>query len=216
MPGREHHAARLGELADAVRLSKTRFVTAELTGVQIEVPYAHDAVLKGRVHRRDRDPEYQAQDSFPAAYRTSASLFCVADGPSDGNREGRRTNCRLCPASANSGRRVSVVLGGVQPLDGVDPALGLSCLPRWSVALRIDEIERVVPRRRGRSFIPPGRQCHGANPATIARAWTAQDRLSKRFAALAARKNVKSVVAAAVARELAGSLWAETTATTEP
>ena len=53
-----------------------------------------------------------------------------------------------------------------------------------------------------------GRQ-DGASPATIARSWTAQTRLSKRFATLAARKNVKSVVAAAVARELAGFLWAE-------
>jgi transposase len=53
----------------------------------------------------------------------------------------------------------------------------------------------------------------GANPATVARSWAAQQRLCKRFAALAARKNVKSVVAAAVARELAGFLWAEMTAT---
>lgn len=52
-----------------------------------------------------------------------------------------------------------------------------------------------------------GRQ-DGASPATIARSWKAQNRLSKRFAALA-RKNVKSVVAAAVARELAGFMWAE-------
>jgi transposase len=57
-----------------------------------------------------------------------------------------------------------------------------------------------------------GRQ-DGATPATIARSWAAQNRLSKRFASLAARKNVKSVVAAAVARELAGFLWAEMTAT---
>jgi hypothetical protein len=52
----------------------------------------------------------------------------------------------------------------------------------------------------------------GARPATTARFWRAQNRLSKRFAALAARKNVKSVVAAAIARELAGFLWAEMTA----
>ena len=56
-----------------------------------------------------------------------------------------------------------------------------------------------------------GRQ-DGASPATIARSWKAQTRLSKRFAALAARKNVKSVVATAVARELAGFCWAEMTA----
>ncbi len=53
----------------------------------------------------------------------------------------------------------------------------------------------------------------GVGPATMARSWAAQNRLSKRFAALAARKNVKSVVAAAVARELAGFAWAEMTST---
>ena len=53
----------------------------------------------------------------------------------------------------------------------------------------------------------------GAGPATIARSWKAQTRLSKRFAVLAARKNVKSVVATAIARELAGFAWAEMTAT---
>lgn len=46
---------------------------------------------------------------------------------------------------------------------------------------------------------------------TIARAWTAQQRLHRRFRLLAERKNNKSVVAAAVARELAGFLWAEMT-----
>ena len=48
-----------------------------------------------------------------------------------------------------------------------------------------------------------------APPATIARSWQAQVRLSSRFHRLAAHKNVRSIVAAAVARELAGFLWAE-------
>ena len=48
-----------------------------------------------------------------------------------------------------------------------------------------------------------------AAPATVARSWDAQVRLSNRFRQLAAHKNVRSVVAAAVARELAGFLWAE-------
>jgi transposase len=56
------------------------------------------------------------------------------------------------------------------------------------------------------------RRQEGVSPATVARSWTAQVRLSSRFRQLAARKNVKSVVAAAVARELAGFLWAEMTA----
>ena len=54
------------------------------------------------------------------------------------------------------------------------------------------------------------RQRHeGVPPEVVARAWTAQLRLCGRFRHLAARKNTKSVVAAAVARELAGFLWAE-------
>src|SRR5436190_5822729 len=52
----------------------------------------------------------------------------------------------------------------------------------------------------------------GLGPDTVARAWAAQVRLSARFRALDARKHVRSVVAAAVARELAGFLWAEMTA----
>jgi transposase len=53
------------------------------------------------------------------------------------------------------------------------------------------------------------RRQHGAHPDTIARAWTAQQRLSRRFRALDARKDSRSVVAAAIARELAGFVWAE-------
>ena len=46
----------------------------------------------------------------------------------------------------------------------------------------------------------------------IARSWTAQQRLCGRFRRLAARKSSNNVVVAAIARELAGFLWAEMTA----
>ena len=52
----------------------------------------------------------------------------------------------------------------------------------------------------------------GLPPEVVARAWAAQLRLCGRFRHLAERKNTKSVVAAAVARELTGFLWAEMTA----
>jgi len=52
----------------------------------------------------------------------------------------------------------------------------------------------------------------GVPAGTVARSWRAQSRLSRRFHTLAQRKDRKSVVAAAVARELAGFLWAEMTA----
>jgi transposase len=56
-----------------------------------------------------------------------------------------------------------------------------------------------------------GRQA-GLSPKTLARSWEAQRRLYDRFRSLSARKNIRSVVATAVARELAGFLWAEMTA----
>ncbi len=56
------------------------------------------------------------------------------------------------------------------------------------------------------------RRHDGVDAATIARAWTAQQRLCRRFRTLDARKNVRSIVNAAIARELAGFVWAEMTA----
>jgi transposase len=49
----------------------------------------------------------------------------------------------------------------------------------------------------------------GLAPETVARAWAAQLRLCGRFRRLQARKNAKQLVVIAVARELAGFLWAE-------
>ncbi len=52
---------------------------------------------------------------------------------------------------------------------------------------------------------------HGLPPATIARSWAAQQRLCARFRRLDARKTSRNIVTVAVARELAGFLWAEMT-----
>ena len=49
----------------------------------------------------------------------------------------------------------------------------------------------------------------GLDPQVVARGWAAQLRLCGRFRRLAARKDSKNVVATAIARELAGFLWAE-------
>jgi transposase len=53
-----------------------------------------------------------------------------------------------------------------------------------------------------------GRQ-QGLDPQVVARAWAAQLRLCGRFGRLAAHKDSKNVVVTAIARELAGFLWAE-------
>jgi transposase len=57
------------------------------------------------------------------------------------------------------------------------------------------------------------RRQHGVPAATVARSWSAQQRLCARFRRLAARKTSQSIVAVAIARELAGFCWAEMTAT---
>jgi hypothetical protein len=53
------------------------------------------------------------------------------------------------------------------------------------------------------------RRQQGLDPQVVARAWAAQLRLCGRFRRLAARKDSTNVVATAIARELAGFLWAE-------
>lgn len=52
----------------------------------------------------------------------------------------------------------------------------------------------------------------GLPPEVVARAWKAQLRLCGRFRRLDARKTSRNVVVTAIARELAGFLWAEMTA----
>jgi hypothetical protein len=56
------------------------------------------------------------------------------------------------------------------------------------------------------------RRQQGLDPQVVARAWATLLRLCGRFQRLAARKDSKNVVVTAIARELAGFLWAETAA----
>jgi transposase len=52
----------------------------------------------------------------------------------------------------------------------------------------------------------------GLDPAVVARAWSAQLRLCGKFHRLDARKTNRKIVVTAIARELAGFVWAEMTA----
>lgn len=63
---------------------------------------------------------------------------------------------------------------------------------------------------------PLRRRHDGVDPGTAARSWTAQLRLCGRFRRLSTRKASRNVVTVAIARELAGFLWAEMTAATPP
>lgn len=55
------------------------------------------------------------------------------------------------------------------------------------------------------------RRQEGLDPAVVARAWVAQQRLCTKFRRLDARKSNRKVVVTAIARELAGFVWAEMT-----
>jgi transposase len=56
------------------------------------------------------------------------------------------------------------------------------------------------------------RRQEGLDPAVVARAWDAQVRLCGRFRRLDERKTNRNIVVTAIARELAGFVWAEMTA----
>jgi hypothetical protein len=56
------------------------------------------------------------------------------------------------------------------------------------------------------------RRQEGLDPAVVARAWAAQLRLCGKFHRLDARKTNRKIVVTAIARELAGFIWAEMTA----
>ncbi len=55
------------------------------------------------------------------------------------------------------------------------------------------------------------RRQHGAPPPIVAQAWTAQDRLHRRYRRLAGRGKPHQHVITAVARELTGFVWAALT-----
>lgn len=55
-----------------------------------------------------------------------------------------------------------------------------------------------------------GRQ-DGVDPSTAARSWAAQQRRCRRFRRLDARKASHTILVVAIARQLAGFLWAEMT-----
>ena len=81
---------------------------------------------------------------------------------------------------------------------------GRRCAPPWS-------------RRRGPTGPGPAigadlrRRQDGLPPATLARSWKAQQRLHATYAKMTARGKPPGVVVTAVARELAGFVWAEMT-----
>ena len=66
---------------------------------------------------------------------------------------------------------------------------------------------------KSRPSVGPGiaRRHQGVPPEVVARAWAAQLRLTSRFRRLDARKTSRNIVVTAIARELAGFVWAEMT-----
>ena len=150
----------------------------------------------------DRDPFADAVARL-CAYRGVAQLgaLTLASEVGDWRRFGRASAFMgftgLVPSEYSSGAKTS---------RGHTTKAG-----NWH--MRTQLIESAWAYQRGPAVgVELGRRQHGVGAATVARAWAAQVRLCGRFRRLAARKNSKNVVAAAIARELCGFLWAEMTA----
>jgi transposase len=102
----------------------------------------------------------------------------------------------LVPAEYSSGdktRRGSITKAGSEPVR--------TALTEAAWAYRFKPAIGVVLRRRQ----------HDADPATLARSWKAQRHLHSKYKAMTARGKPTAVAVTAVARELAGFVWAEMT-----
>ena len=135
-----------------------------------------------------------------AAYRgvTTMGALCLQAEVCDWRRFGRAASFMgfvgLVPSEYSS--------GGSTHRGHITKAGNVHLRPSWS--------SRPGPTSTGLTSAPRSPSARrDSPPEVVARAWAAQLRLCGRFRHLAERKNTKSVVAAAVARELAGFLWAE-------
>jgi transposase len=161
-----------------------------------------DAIEAALVGWCDRPP-FDWQVARLGAYRgvTRLGALTLAAEVCDWRRFGRAAAfmgfCGLVPSEYSSGNRVH---RGRLTKAGNAHLRAQLVESAWSYQHR-PSVGREIARRQ-----------QGLDPAVITRAWAAQQRLCRRFRTLAARKNTKSIVAAAIARELAGFLWAEMTA----
>jgi transposase len=161
-----------------------------------------DAIEAELVGWCDRSP-FDWQVARLAAYRgvTRLGALTLAAEVCDWRRFGRAAAfmgfCGLVPSEYSSGSRVH---RGRLTKAGNAHLRAQLVESAWSYQHR-PSVGREITRRQ-----------QGLDPQVVARAWVTQQRLCGRFRSLAARKNTKSIVAAAIARELAGFLWAEMTA----
>jgi transposase len=176
--------------------------------------YAHyRAVLQGRDAQLDQveadlagwyeRPPFAAQVARLAAYRgvTRLGALTLAAEVADWRRFPRASTfmgfCGLTPSEYSSGQRT---WRGQLTKAGNAHLRAQLVESAWSYQHR-PAVGAQIARRQ-----------QGLDPQVVARAWAAQLRLCGRFRRLAARKTSKNLVVAAIARELAGFLWAEMTA----
>jgi transposase len=161
-----------------------------------------DAIQADLAGWYDRPP-FAAQVARLAAYRgvTQLGALTLAAEVGDWRRFARASQfmgfCGLVPCEYSSGRRT---WRGQLTKAGNAHLRAQLVESAWSYQYR-PAVGAQIARRQ-----------QGLDPQVVARAWAAQLRLCGRFRRLAARKTSKNLVVAAIARELAGFLWAEMTA----
>ena len=148
-------------------------------------------------------PPFAAQVARLAAYRGVSQLGALTLAAEVGDWRGFARAAAFmgsagwCPASCSSGQRTC--RGQLTKAGNAHPRAQLA----WAGL-----VLPAPPEHRRPARPPPA----GPGPQVVARAWAAQVRLCACFRRLAARKISKNLVVAAIARELAGFLWAEMTA----
>lgn len=181
---------------DDPALSRTfEHYRAILSGVDAHL----DAVESDLAYYVQHGP-YAASTARLGAYRgvTDLGALSLAAEVCDWRRFPRATSlmgfCGLVPSEYSSGeakRRGAITKAGNTHLRA------LLIESAWAYQHR-PFVGRVITARQGR-----------CSPATVARAWHAQVHLCSKFRRLAERKNSRKLVVTAIARELAGFLWAE-------
>ena len=164
----------------------------------------HNVVFRDGTHWTMRHEMWLAKVRFDdealartyARYRPVLSALDAEVG--DGKRLPRASSfmgfCGLTPAESSSGERVR--RGRITRTGNVHLRTAL-VESAWSYQHR-PATGAVIRQRQAR-----------ASDETIARAWAAQVHLTAKFRRLSATKSSRNIVVTAVARELAGFLWAE-------
>lgn len=192
----------IGRIAREKRLDERDQMVLNTYTQQIEYIKTQIAALEARIEHEAQQPRYRETVRKLGAFRGIATLSALTLAAEIGDIR-RFAHPRqlmaylgLVPSEHSSGERTK---RGSITKSGNTHARKAIVSAAWKYATRP---QRGHPLKKRQALLPPEQA-----PRILTTSWKAQQRLYKRFHALAHRKP-RSVAAVAVARELTGFLWA--------